>query len=146
MAAACSSCITFTQATTGKWLIGARRRCCRAGRSQATERDDSWASSGDDSWPVVVARHRGHRGGPWAGVQRWWWLWWRRRRRRLLPSVLRRPIQDCQWEGERRRDGMRGWRFGAMGWFKHSIPTGLSVTKAANILEMLRGNEVRCGN
>ncbi len=33
-----------------------------------------------------------------------------------------------------------------MGWLKHSIPTGLSVTKAANILEMLRGNEVRCGN
>ncbi len=33
-----------------------------------------------------------------------------------------------------------------MGLLKHSIPTGLSVTKAANILEILRGNEVRCGN
>ena len=33
-----------------------------------------------------------------------------------------------------------------MGWLKHSIPTGLSVTKAANILETLRGNEVRYGN
>ncbi len=35
---------------------------------------------------------------------------------------------------------------GAIGWLKHSIPTGLSVTKAAKILEMLRGNEVRCGS
>ncbi len=33
-----------------------------------------------------------------------------------------------------------------MGWSEHSIPTGLSGTKAANILEMLRRNEVRCGN
>jgi hypothetical protein len=61
-------------------------------------------------------------------------------------ALLRRPMQDCQLEGEQRRDGTRGGRLGAMGWLKHSIPTGLSVTKAANILEMLRGNEVRCGN
>ena len=49
--------------------LEARRRCCRAGRSQATGRDDSWASSGDDSWPVVMVRHCGHHGGPCAGVR-----------------------------------------------------------------------------
>ncbi len=47
-------------------------------------------------------------------------------------------------------DGTKGGRLRAMGWLKHSIPTGLSrnlsVTKAANILEMLRGNIVRSGN
>ncbi len=31
------------EATTGRWLIEARQRCGRAGRSQTTERDDSWA-------------------------------------------------------------------------------------------------------
>ena len=61
-------------------------------------------------------------------------------------ALLRLPIQDCQLEGEQRRDGTRGGKLGATGWLKHSIPTGLSVTKAANILEMLRGNEVRCGH
>jgi hypothetical protein len=30
-----------------------------------------------------------------------------------------------------------------MGWLKHSIPNELSIIKAANIMEMLRGNEVR---
>jgi hypothetical protein len=76
-------------AGAGSWLIEARRRCGRAGRSQTTERNDSWASSGDDSWPLVVARHGGHHGGPCAGVRR-------RRRRRRRRRLLRRPIQDCQ--------------------------------------------------
>ena len=35
--------------------VEARRQ---GGRGQATERDDSWACSGDDSGPVVVARRR----------------------------------------------------------------------------------------
>ena len=61
-------------------------------------------------------------------------------------TLLRQPMQDCQLEGEQRRDGTREGRLGAMGWLKHSIPTGLSITKADNILEMLHRNEVRCGN
>jgi hypothetical protein len=114
--------------------LEARRRCCRAGRSQATGRDDSWASSGDDSWPVVLARHCGHHCGPCAGVRGGGGSG------AGSTADTRLPIR-----GEQRRDWTRGGRLGAMGWLKHSIPTGLSATKAANILEMLRGNEVRCG-
>ena len=51
--------------------VEARRQ---GGRGQATERDDCWANSGDDSGPIVVSRRRSgsrgchwHRGGPCSG-------------------------------------------------------------------------------
>ncbi len=55
----------------------------------------------------------------------------------------RYKIANGRESGDGKGGGKSDW---VQGWLKHSIPTGLSVTKAANILEMLRGNEVRCGN